>query len=517
MTKVNRAAKSALMISMLTLGSKFLGFIREMLIAAKFGSGMETDTFFVALTATSLITTLLTTAISTTFVPVLTEIEEFEGKEGKIKHTSNMINITLAVAAVLIAIAWFFAPLIIRLTAKGFEGEQFDLAVKLMRIGLPMILFSGVIGSFTGFLHSERRHISSAAIGFPMNIVYIVFLLVFSTKYGITGLMVAAVIATASQFLIQVPEAKRAGFKYSPIFDPKDIYVRRVLQLSIPVLIGVAINDLNAIVNRTMASDLVDGSISALNYGDKLNALVQGVFIVAITTVIFPILAKEANQGRIDRMKKVMGEGINLVLLITIPATVGIIVLAQPIVEVAFERGEFTAADTIMTKQALIFYSLGLVAMGMRLLITRVYYSLHNTRTPMINGALSVGFNILLNLILIRFMAHAGLAFATSISVTVATLILFYGLKKRIGSLGTFGYIKTGIKSLAASAPMGVVAYLVYNVLHSILGSSSIFNLIALVAAVGAGAIVYYILCYLFKVEQVRDLTEKVLQRLKRS
>ena len=379
-----------------------------------------------------------------------------------------------------------------------------------------MILFSGVIGSFTGYLHSERRHISSAALGFPLNIVYIVFLLVFSTKYGITGLMVAAVIATASQFLIQVPEARRSGFRYTPTFDPKDIYVRRVLQLSIPVLIGVAINDLNTIVDRTMASNLVDGSISALNYGNKLNALVQGVFIVAITTVIFPILAKEAHQVRFDRMKKVMGEGVNLVLLITIPATVGIIVLAQPIVEVAFERGEFTAADTIMTKQALIFYSLGLVAMGMRLLITRVYYSLHNTRTPMINGALSVGFNILLNLILIRYMAHAGLAFATSISVTVATLILFYGLKKRIGSLGTLGYVKTGIKSMAASALMGVVAYLVYNGLYSVLGNSTLFNLIALVAAVAAGALVYLVLCYLFKIDQVRNVTDKVLQRLKR-
>jgi len=516
MTTVNRAAKSALMISVLTLGSKFLGFIREMLIAAKFGSGMETDTFFVALNATSLITTLLTSAISTTFVPVLSEIEEFEGKEGKVKHTSNMINITLVVAVILIVLAWISAPLIVRLTAKGFDGEQFILAVKLTRIGLPMILFSGIIGSFTGFLHSERRHISSAAIGFPFNAVYIIFLLIFSTKHGITGLMVAAVIATASQFLIQVPEAKRAGFKYSPIFDPKDIYVKRVLQLSIPVLIGVAINDLNAIVNRTMASDLVDGSISALNYGNKLNALVQGVFIVAITTVIFPILAKEANQGRIGRMKKVMGEGVNLVLLITIPATIGIIVLAQPIVEVAFERGEFTAADTIMTKQALIFYSLGLVASSMRLLITRVYYSLHNTKTPMINGALSVGFNILLNLILIRYMAHAGLAFATSISNTTATLILFYGLKKRIGSLGTLGYVKTGVKSLAASAPMGVVAYLVYNGLYAFLGNSTIFNLIALVAAVAAGALVYLVLCYLFKIDQVRNVTDKVLQRLKR-
>lgn len=181
-----------------------------------------------------------------------------------------------------------------------------------------------------------------------------------------------------------------------------------------------------------MASGLIAGSISALNYANKLNGLILSVFVSTITTVIFTLLSKEFNNDNIGGMKKIMGYGINLILLITIPATVGLIVLATPIVEVAFERGAFTVDDTIMTSSALVFYSLGLVAASLRLLITRVYYSLQDTRTPMINGALSVGLNIVLNLIFIQFMAHSGLAFATSIANTIATLLMFYGLRKKL-------------------------------------------------------------------------------------
>ena len=141
----------------------------------------------------------------------------------------------------------------------------------------------------------------------------------------------------------------------------------------------MAINDLNVIVDKTLASTFVSGSISALNYANRLNQLILGVFISAITTVIFPILSKEVNYDNISGLKT-MGYGVNLILLITIPATVGLIVLAKPIVEIAFQRGEFDATATIMTSQALIFYSLGLVAMAPRLLITRVYYSLQDTK-----------------------------------------------------------------------------------------------------------------------------------------
>lgn len=514
MSNLHKAARSAILIIMFTLGSKVLGFIREILIAAKFGSGIETDTFFVALAATGLITNLISNAVTTTFIPVLSEVEAKKGKKGKIHHVNNMINIIIFISIILVVFAWFLTPFIIRLTAKGFKGEQFSFAVKLTKIGLPMVLFSGIIGSLTGFLHSEQRHMSSAAIGFPFNFIYILYLLFLSSRFGIKGLMVAAVIAVISQFIIQIPEARNAGFRYKFIFDIKDEYIKKVLYLSVPVLIGVAINDINVIVNKTLASELIDGSISALNYANKLNFLIQSVYVSAITTVIFPLLSKESNNDNIRGMKKIMGYGVNFILLITIPATVGMIVLATPIVQVAFERGAFTPNDTIMTSSALIFYSLGLVASSLRLLTTKIYYSLQDTRTPMVNGGVSVGLNIVLSLIFVRYMNHAGLAFATSISSTAAVLLMFYGLKKKIGSLGTKGYIITFIKSGLVSVVMGAVAYFAYTGLYGVLGVSKLYNMISLLVAAGIGVVVYGLLCYAFGIDEVRIVVAKVRKRL---
>ncbi|HEY8362327.1 MAG TPA: murein biosynthesis integral membrane protein MurJ [Tissierellaceae bacterium] len=480
MTKSKQYAKSTLMIIIFSLGSKFLGFFREVLLAAKFGSGMETDVFFIALSVSGLLGNFLRETINTTFIPVISEVESKEGIRGKIEYTNNMINIMFFISAILLIIALLGTPIIIKLLAKGFQGKQFDLAVKLTRIGLPTILFSGVIGVMVGYLQSEGKFNATAIIGIPLNLSYIIFLLFLSSFFGVKGLMISSVIGVIGQLIIQIPEIKTSSFKYKFVFDIKDKYVKKVLYLSIPILIGVSVSDLNAIIDKTLASSLVSGSISALNYANKLNTLILGVFISAITTVIFPILSNEANNDNMSGVKKTMDYGVNLILLITIPATVGLIILSRPIVEIAFQRGEFDATATIMTSQALIFYSVGLVAMALRLLITRVYYSLQDTKSPMINGAISVGFNIVLNLILVKFMAHAGLALSTSIATTIATLLMFYGLKKKIGSLGTKGYIVTFVKSGLASAIMGLIAYYTYHSLYSFFGVSKLYNLISI-------------------------------------
>ena len=198
MSTSKKAAKSAITIMIFTLGSKFLGFLREVLIAAKFGSGMETDTYFIAMSATGIITGLMSNAIRTTFIPVAAEIEALEGKKEKLNHTNNLINIVFFLSLILACIAWIASPLIIKLLAKGFYGEQYKLAIQLLRIGLPMIIFSTIIGVFLGFLQSEQRYISTAAIGFPFNFVYIFFLLFLSSKFGIKGLMVSSVLAVFS-------------------------------------------------------------------------------------------------------------------------------------------------------------------------------------------------------------------------------------------------------------------------------------------------------------------------------
>jgi len=514
LTKSEKAAKSVIIIIIFTLGSKFLGFVREVLIAAKFGSGMGTDTFFVALTATSLLASLLNTSIKTTIIPVLSEVEARESKQGKDNHTNNILHIILGISFVIVLFGLILAPLCIKIIAPGFEGSQFELAVYLMRIGLPVMMFSGIVGVFRGYLQSELMFMESAATMFPFNFVYIFFLIFFSGLFGIKGLMVASVLAVGSQVIIQIPGLRKAGYKYKYVLDIKDKYIRKILFLVPPVLLSVAVNDLNKIVDKALASNLVTGSISALNYSNRLKTFVLGVFVSAITTVIFPMLSQEANKESLHDMKKVMGFGINVILLITIPATVGLVVLSKPLVRIAFERGAFDTLATSMTSGALVFYALGLVGMAMRTLLDRVYYSLQDTKTPLKNGAIAVGLNIILNLILIRFMAHRGLALATSIATVIATILLYYGLEKKIGPLDTKRYINCGLKSLIASAIMGIVVYVVYSGICRTIGGSFILELISLLIAIVIAAILYFVLIYIFKVEEIRIAVAMLKARL---
>ncbi len=516
MSKPGKAIKSVLTIILFTLGSKILGFFREVLIASKFGSGTETDTFFIALTATTLLTTLLTTSVNTTMIPVLSEIEKNEGRSGKQIHVSNLLNIVLLIAVIIIVAGWILSPYIIKVIAYGFVGDQFDLAVLLMRIGLPAVIFAGVVGVFRGYLQSELRFTESAASQFPFNFVYIFFLVVLSGIFGIKGLMFTSILAVGSQILLQLPGVKRTGYNYKFTIDFKDKYVKKIIYLIPPVLISVGVNDINKIIDRSLASTLVEGSISALNYANRLNGLILGIFITAITTVIFPMLSKDANKHNYDDLKKTIRHGINIILLITIPATIGMIILAHPIVKIAFERGAFDATATHMTEGAMIFYTIGLVGISFNLLLNKVFYSLQDTKTPMINSFMAVGLNITLNFILIRFMAHKGLALATSISAIVTSGLLLFSLKKKIGSLELFEIMKCGLKTSVASIIMGGLVYLSNQGLIKALGNSTIMNFITLIISASFGVIIYAVIICLFRVEEIDWVFKSLRQKLKK-
>ncbi|MGB4310587.1 MAG: murein biosynthesis integral membrane protein MurJ [Bacilli bacterium] len=493
--------KSIVIMIIFSIGSRCLGFIREMLIASRFGSGMETDTFFIALTAINLVTTMIYQCLNTTMIPVLSEIENKE--LSKNNYTNKLLNNILLFSIILVILGWFISPLIIKVLAAGFKGEQFYLAIKLMRIGLPAIILAVFIGIYRGYLQSELMFTEFSASLFPYNLTYIFFLIFLSGYFGITGLMVTSVIAVGSQIVIQLPGLKKVGYQYRFILDFKDKYIKKLLLLSIPVIISVAVNDLNMVIDKSLASTLIEGSISALNYSSRLNSLVLTVFITAIATVLFPMLTSEVTTKNHEGFKRLISNGVNVILLITIPATIGIIVLAQPIVKIAFERGAFDPVATKMTSAALLFYSLGLVGMALRMFLERAYYSLQDMKTPMINGIITVGLNITLNFILIRYMEHRGLALATSIAITITTVFLFYRLTRKIGSIGGLNIVKCGIKSLGASLVMGIFVYLLYNFLNAKVLGNTLFELLVLLITVAVGAGVYFVIVYLLKVDEI--------------
>ena len=510
MISVKSAAKSVMIIMLFTLISKFLGFLREVLIASKFGSGAETDAYFIALTASYVIMTVIGESINTTLIPIFSDIEFKHGRKTQNEYVSNLITIVFILTCVFAIAGYTLAPYIVKFLAKGFIGEQYHLTITLARIGFPMMIFIALTNIFTSYLQYNGDFTIPSFSGIPFNFIYIIFLLLFAATFGIRGLMIATIFATFVQLMIHIPFIKKYDFKYKLKLDIKDIYIKQTLFLMAPVIIGSISTQLNLIIDRTLASELAIGSISALNYANKLNTLVFGVFIISITTVLFPLLSKESTKNDLSDFKKIINYGINTIIFITVPVTVGLIVLAFPVVRLFFQRGAFDGTATTMTALSLIYYSIGLLGMGIRDILNKVYYSIKDTRTPMINGIIAVVINVILNLMLIKYMAHSGLALATSIAVITSAILLLIGLRKKIGDFGLSNIMSCFIKVCAASAIMGVIVYNVYNTMLTKVANTKIMELILLVCIILIGAVIYLTFCYIFRVKEINLIIRKL-------
>lgn len=516
MSKAKRAAQSVLLIISFTILSKVFGFFREALIAARFGSGIETDTYFIAQSANRLFTAIITSTLATTAIPILSRIMALEGKKAKDEHTSNLLSITLIVAVIISLLAWILAPFIMKIFAYGFDHDQFTFAVFMMRLGLPAILFAALTGVFNGYLQSENRFFASSSAGILQNILFITFLIFFAKTLGIKGLMVTSVLGIGSQLLVLVFGSKVAGFRYRFVIDFKDKYIKQILVLIPPILLSVAIGDINAMIDKAMASTLVKGSISALNYGSVLNALASSIFISAIITVLYPMLSMGAAENDLASVKRTTTQGINLILIITVPATVGMLILAKPIVHIAYERGVFDATATQMTVGALVFYTFSLVSSSVNGLLVRVFYSLRDTKTPLINSGIAVAINVLMNFILIGPLAHRGLALATSLSSISTTIVLTFLLRRKIGSLNLSNSLLCGFKSLLASVPMAMLVVIIFKQTTKIFSPSFLGELLALVIPVACGVIIYFLILYLLRVDELGWALTQVKRRINR-
>lgn len=503
MENKNTIAKSATMIAVFTLLSKFMGFLREVMIASKYGSGMETDTYFAAMTATVLIMGTIGAALNTTLIPIFSEIREKRGTIAQKSYLNNMINIVFLITLGTALLGFIASPLLMRIIAKGFEGEQFLLAVKLNRIGMPIVVLLGFTYVLSGYLQSNETFGPHAIMGIPYNLVFLVGLAFFVKDGGIETLMIISVLAATTQVFIQIPAVLNTNYRYSPRIDFKDPYLKKALMLVVPVLIGSAVSQINVIIDKTLASELVDGSISALTYSSRINDMIISVFVAAIATVVFPMLSKAFSNGDMGEIKAIFKRGVNIILLITVPATVGIMLLGEDLVRLFFQRNAFTAGDTLMTGSALFYYSIGLVASALRLMLNKMFYSFQDTKTPMINGAIAVIVNLILNVFFVRTMAHNGLALATSLSAIVTTFLLLVDLKYKIGKLGLKSISFTALKISLASGVMGLVVYILYFKLGTSLPTSKTLELLKLGGTVLVAMISYFVMCILLKVEEL--------------
>lgn len=514
MSKSKKATRAVLLVSILTFGSKLLGFLREALMASKFGSQGYTDVFFMALSTITLFSTIITQSIGTTLIPVLSEVEAKEGKEAKREHLTNFLNMIGLTSLAILIVAWIFTPILTSMIAPGFHDEKLKLAITLTRIGLPSLFFSGIAGVFTGYLQSEGYFVESALSMSVRNIVIIIFLMFFAQHYDLKVLMFINVLASFVALLPLLRPLRASGYRYSKYLDIHDQYMKKVIYLIPPVLVSVSVEDFNKLFDTSLASRLPQGSISALNYATRLETITTSIFVTAIVTVIFPMLSDAALKDDKSELHQVIRTGLNTILMITIPATVGMVVLAHPIVKLAFERGAFTPDATIMTAGALTFYSLGIIGGSIKHFVNRIFYSLHDTKTPVLISVLMLGFNILLSLWLIGPMQHRGLALGTSIASVLTAGIFLYLLRRKIGPFGFGKIANVAMKTILSAAVMGVGVYFSYEGLLSILGSGKLNLIIALFTSVILGVLIYVIMMYILGVEELKNMLLTVRKKV---
>lgn len=513
---MNKVAKTTIMLILITVLSKILGFAREVVLGTMYGTTVYSDIYIIAMNIPAVLFSLLGTAISTTFIPLYYENCGSYGDEKGLRYTNNIFNISIIIAILIFILAFVFTEPLVKIFAFGYEGEKLDITIKFTKIMMCSSLAIVTNNIMTAYLQAKEQFIIPGFIGFPLSIVTIISIIL-SAKINIYILPLGTVIAMFSQSVFLYYFAKKYGYKYMMNYNIKDEYIKKMILLVAPVLIGVAVNQVNVMIDRTLASSLIEGSVSALNYANRLNGFVFGLFITSIGAVIYPILSKLSCENNLEAFNNSVVKSINSVILLVTPISIGAIVLAKPIVKLLFERGAFDETATTMTATALVFYSIGMVGFGLRDILSKIFYSLQDTKTPMVNGAIAMALNIVLNFTLIRPMGYAGLALATSISTIICIVLLFISLKKKVKYIKYKKIFMSTTKSIIASIIMGIGTYYSYYTLINLFSSGFISQFIVLFMSIFIGVIIYTLLVIILKVDEVNIILQFIKLKANKS
>ncbi|MBC7195888.1 MAG: murein biosynthesis integral membrane protein MurJ [Deferribacterales bacterium] len=502
--------KTALIIMIITIFSKVFGFFRELVLSYYYGASAISDAYLISLTIPAVIFSFVGTGLSTGFIPMFSQIREKHGDEEANKFTSNIVNILLLISTVLVVFGLIFTEPIVKLFASGFKGETLAMAIRFTKLSLIGIYFTGTTYIYSAYLQLNNRFLTPALVGVPYNIIIIIAIAISSNRDPLF-LILGSVLATASQLFILIPSIKRSGYMHKFKINLKDEHLKNLMIIALPVIVGVSVNQINTLVDRTIASGLVVGGISALNYANRLNGFVQGLIVAPVATVLYPSISKMAANDNLRGLKTAINEAMNSISILIMPITVGAMIFAEPIVKLLFGRGAFDANAIALTTSALVFYSIGMIGFGLRDILSRAFYSQQDTKTPMINSSIAVVMNIVLNILLSRYLGIGGLALATSISAIFSTGLLLLNLRRKIGALGLKKTVTTFAKIMVASLLMGLIAWLVYRFF-----AVRIVEEFALILAIAAGALAYFGIILNLKIDEVDSMINLIKTRLKR-
>lgn len=491
-------------VFILTAIAKVLGLLRDVVFAKVYGTGIEATAYFAALKIpTQIVDIVLSSAITSTFIPVFNEVLQKDGKDKANSFASNFINVVACISTLISVLGIIFAPALVKLFAGGFDETTYTLTVNLVRITFPMIIFTALAFSFVGFLQSYGEYNIPASISGISNLAVILFLLLFSQKTGIQGLCYFVVFAWFLQLAIQLPFAKKFGFKFKFSIQKDDPNLKKVFKLAIPILISTAVLPINNLVSMNFASSMKEGGLASLEYAYKLYVVVYGIFTYAIGNIIFPELSKENSKEDNSGFIALMHRSIKLLTFLLIPLTIGIMIYSKDIVSIFYERGEFTSLATLLTSGALFYYAIGIIGAGLVEIMNKAFYARQNTKVPLIVGICVIVTNLVLCYFLSKSsLEYKGLALATALNAIINGVVLTAILNYQCKGIITKEIVISVVKILISSIVMTFIVIGTNTLLGDVLSGTMIKNLLRVCIGAGIGVIVYFALTYVLKENQ---------------
>jgi putative peptidoglycan lipid II flippase len=501
--------------------SRITGLIREIVMARLFGAGMAYDAFLLGFRIPNLTRDLFAEgALSSAFIPTFTEYLTRKGRAEAAALANLVATAVILIVGGLCLLGVVFSPQLVMLLAPGFVAVpgKFELAVTMTRIMFPFLLLVALAAQAMGILNACNQFAVPALASTFFNVGSLGAGLALGFWAGpwiglepIEGMAVGVVIGGALQLVWQLPSLHRAGFRFRPRIDWSDPGLKRIFRLMGPAILGGAAVQINIMVNTNFASRVddalrgPDGPVSWLGYAFRFMQLPLALFGVAIASATLPSISRSAASGNMDEFRRTLSRSLGVVFLMTVPSSVGLVVLGEAMIGAIYQGGKFELYDTRQTALALSCYALGLAGYAAIKVLTPAFYALGDSRTPMYVSLLSIGINLAAVMSLLRYtrLGHAGLALSTSAVALVGFAILFEVLRRRIGGIDGRKLAESAGKVIVASAGMGLAIALLRDAIEGAWGISRLARLAELSIAIPAGLVVFYTLCRLMRVSEL--------------
>jgi putative peptidoglycan lipid II flippase len=511
-------ARNAAIVGVAYILSRILGLLRESILANRFGTTGDMSAYVSAFRIPDLLfLVVMAGAFGAAFIPVFGEFLT-KGDDDKAWQLASAVLTWSAIAVLALCVICFvFARPLMWLVSPGFDKETEDTAVELMRILLLSPVFLGLGIAAKGILEAQNQFTLPAIAPLLYNTATIIGAWWFAPKYGIHAVAWAVIIGAAGHFAIQVPGLIRSGIQFRPTLDRQIEGLREVWRLFGTRVIGLAAFQINFVAVNAFASQTHDGHVAALNYAWQLLMLPHGVLALSVSTVIFPTLASLYSQGKKEEFRSTFERALRPLLFLMFPASVGLLLLGDPIVRLIFESGQFDDASTNIVVQPLAWFAVGLVGYGLTEVLTRIFYAMKDTRTPVITTVLTIVLNLFLCALFVRSLEHSGLALALAITTACEATIMMLFLKKRIGHVVSSGFWAWLARVLGATLGMAVVILISVPWLKGAqanLGSHSPMLFLIVAYAFGLYILAFLAFAWILRIPELRQLAGKITNRL---